>query len=419
MIDPAVLQGSPQPHQFGRGLGHVDVDGIERLNGGQDRLIRRHNGPFGHVAHADAAGNRSGDLRVTQVDLGRLERGFGLLDRRLGRRHRRPVALHLRLGGLERGLGHVDSRDGLVTLAGGDSLLLEQVLQPLAVCPGERHGRLLPGDACDARTHAGPRPVGRLLRGMDIGRRAVMRRLEGGRVDLVEYVAGLNVGTFREEPFLYEAADLGPDLCDQVAGSPPRQLRGQDDPLRLDRHDRYFRGRSWRGGFLLAVTTRQKRAHQQRCCNRRFPYASIHELAPMSECHPPASRRCRGRQPVSEIRRHAREATCASLDTASTRSMSTLPSTIPQSSFATVTSAPAVRNTASTSGMWLRQAGATSRTKSLTVSSPQDTGATACPCGPLSGIPVSCRRVARAAEPRHYSNTYLNYAMDLSSIFVI
>ena len=171
-----------QSIQFHGGLRHVHVDGVELLNGRQGhRLIRRDDGAFGHVGPADAAGNGGGDLGVSQIDLGRLQRRFRLLDGRLGRLHRLPVAFHLRLGGPQRGVGHIDLGRGLVALHGGDGTGLEQVLVPLEVRLGEFQDGLMPLEAGDARVQRGPRPVGRLLRGGEVRGGIVVRPLDKGQ----------------------------------------------------------------------------------------------------------------------------------------------------------------------------------------------------------------------------------------------
>ncbi len=62
-------------------------------------LMRGHKSAYGHIGSSDTSTNRRCDPGVSQIDLGRLERRFRLLDGRFGRGHRFLVALHLRLGG--------------------------------------------------------------------------------------------------------------------------------------------------------------------------------------------------------------------------------------------------------------------------------------------------------------------------------
>ena len=81
------------------------------------------------------------------------------MDGCLGYSHCRPVALHLRLGGPQRGLGHIGVGHGLVALAGGDSSVLERILESPAVRPGKLQDGPLLRDASDARYQRGPRPV--------------------------------------------------------------------------------------------------------------------------------------------------------------------------------------------------------------------------------------------------------------------
>ena len=50
------------------------------------------------------------------------------------------------------------------------------------------------------------------------GLSAVKRRLKLRRIDLVEHLSGLNVGTFHKQTFLYDAGDLGPNFSHEISG---------------------------------------------------------------------------------------------------------------------------------------------------------------------------------------------------------
>ena len=195
-----------------------------------------------------------------------------------------PVTFHLRLDGLQRGLGHLGLGDGLVALAGGDGTLLEGLLEPLAVRPGEVEGGLLPGHVGEARLQRRPRPVGVLLYDGEVGRGVVQGRLEGRRIDLVERLAGLDLGAFRKEPLLDEAAHLGTDLGDQMGGGPSGQFRGDHQPLRLDRHDGDFGRSTLRGSACgcLPATAQDQEPGEHTPGNDSFCPVIILHATPLS-----------------------------------------------------------------------------------------------------------------------------------------
>ena len=85
LIEPAAGQTLLQTQQFGGGLGHVHVDGVQLLNGGQGLgLIGRYDRAFGDVGSTDTAGNGRRDARIGQIDAGCLHRGFPIGDIRFG-----------------------------------------------------------------------------------------------------------------------------------------------------------------------------------------------------------------------------------------------------------------------------------------------------------------------------------------------
>ena len=80
-----VLQTTPQSQKFGRGLGHIHVNGVQLLNGGQgQRLMRSHQSPIRHIGFSDPAGDGRRDAGIFQIDSGRLHRGFPNLNISLG-----------------------------------------------------------------------------------------------------------------------------------------------------------------------------------------------------------------------------------------------------------------------------------------------------------------------------------------------
>jgi hypothetical protein len=148
-------------------------------------------GAGGHRALADAARDRRGHAGVVQVDAGVVERGL----------------LHGdgggRLGGV--GLGVV-----IVLLGHG---------------PGRDQGAVAVGPQLGG---------GRLGLGLgEGGGGAVDTGLIGGRVDLVERLAGADQRAFLEQAGLHDAADLRAHVRDQEGRGAARQLGGQAHGLRL------------------------------------------------------------------------------------------------------------------------------------------------------------------------------------------
>jgi len=79
-LEFARLDGSPQAQYIRAGLGEVDVDRVELLDGRQQRgFAPADQRALGHQRAADAPGNRGGDAGVFQILIGADQRGFGLL----------------------------------------------------------------------------------------------------------------------------------------------------------------------------------------------------------------------------------------------------------------------------------------------------------------------------------------------------
>ena len=68
----------------------------------------------------------------------------------------------------------------------------------------------------------------------------VQRRLIGSRIDLIEHLAGLDIGAFHKQAFLDDAAHLGTHFSDQIGRCPPGQFGRDYQPLRLHRHNGNF-----------------------------------------------------------------------------------------------------------------------------------------------------------------------------------
>jgi hypothetical protein len=78
---------------------------------------------------------------------------------------------------------------------------------------------------------------------------------------IAELLAGLDIGAFRKQAFLYETADLGPDLCDPEGSRAARQFSGQHDLLGSDRHRGHFRDSgTWLGLRRPVAACKQKTA---------------------------------------------------------------------------------------------------------------------------------------------------------------
>ena len=72
-----IFQGPFQPQHFRARLGEIEVNWIELADDGQLSCFRgADQRAFGHQRFADSAGNRRGDLRVTEIQFGGLHRGF-------------------------------------------------------------------------------------------------------------------------------------------------------------------------------------------------------------------------------------------------------------------------------------------------------------------------------------------------------
>ena len=147
-----------------------------------------------HRRAADPAGDRRAHMGVVEVDRRRF--------------HRCLVRLHGGAGLLVGGLG-------VVVVLAADRVLLHQVGVACSLQPG--------GDQVGLGVRQG-------------ALRLVQRRLIGGRVDLVEHLAGANVGALDEKPRLDDAVHLRPHVGRQGRRGAARQLGGAGHRLRLHRH---------------------------------------------------------------------------------------------------------------------------------------------------------------------------------------
>ena len=109
LLPLAGAQRLAQREQLGAGLGEIDVDRVDLLDGGQvRRLAFAHQRSFGDERAADAPGNRRRHPGVFQIERGLGKPRFGLFPGGLGRveflladgvdLHQRAVALHQELG---------------------------------------------------------------------------------------------------------------------------------------------------------------------------------------------------------------------------------------------------------------------------------------------------------------------------------
>ena len=129
LIEVSFRDASLQPQQIIGGLGQIDIHRIKLLDGCQGkRLIRRHDGAFGHIGPADTAGNRRCNSSVAQVDACRLQCCFRLLDSSLSGGHRHLAARHLRFDHLKGGFRDGGLGYGLVILTDGYGSVLDQFL---------------------------------------------------------------------------------------------------------------------------------------------------------------------------------------------------------------------------------------------------------------------------------------------------
>ena len=174
-VHPLFLQAALQSEQFGGGLGHIHINGVQLLNGGQGRgLISRRDGAIRHRGSSNPAGDWRDHTRVSKVDAGRL--------------HHRLVI---------RNIGHGLFQGGsrIVKVLLGNRFVGKGFL--VAIRPQLKGGQI---GFSPAKSGPG----------------IVERRLEGSGIDLVKRLAGLDIRTFRKQAFLYEAVDLGPDFGDAI-----------------------------------------------------------------------------------------------------------------------------------------------------------------------------------------------------------
>ena len=194
-LDLARGDFAPQAGDEHGGLGDIDVDRVELLDGDEGGgLIGRDESAFGDGAPG-ATGDGREDLGVGEIDLRGLDGGLGGGD----------VGEGLRLGG--HGGVVVGLADGVAALEG-------------LVTVGLRLGDAFSG-----------------LGVLQLGERAVERGLIGGRVDLVELVAFLDVRAFGEHARLQDAVNLWADFGDAEGRGAAREVGGQGDGLGLQGDD--------------------------------------------------------------------------------------------------------------------------------------------------------------------------------------
>ncbi len=143
---------------------------------------------------------------------------------------------------MERGLGVLD-----VLLA--DGVNGRQAAQPLGARPGGRE-------------------VGLGHRQRRLG--LVDRGAVGRRIDLVEQLPGAHIRALLEAALLEQAADLRPDLRDQVGRGAAGQFGGQHHALRSERHGAHLRRAGRRPGGRLAAAGHEHRA-EGREADREVP----------------------------------------------------------------------------------------------------------------------------------------------------
>jgi hypothetical protein len=116
-MEVAFLHSTPQTQQLGGGLGHIDIDGIQLLNGRQSYgLLGGHEGAYCDIGFADTSCDRRHNGSVSPIDSGRLYRRFRLLNGCLSDGHGFLVVSYLRLGGPECGFGDFGLGHSLVAL---------------------------------------------------------------------------------------------------------------------------------------------------------------------------------------------------------------------------------------------------------------------------------------------------------------
>ena len=215
-----------QAQQLHARLADVDVHGVELLDGGQGRgLLGGDERALGHLGLADAAGDGGLDIGVGEVDAGAV--------------HRCPGRGDLGLGLLPGGLG-LD----LVLVA--DRLAVHQ----LAVAFGLEPGRILRG--------LGPGQG---------GAGGVKGGLVHGRIDLVEQLAGLDLGALLEMTLEDDAAHLRPHFGDAEGRGAAGQLLAQADALGREGNHLHLGRAAGRGAGLLvpAPAAGQQQAGQEEC----------------------------------------------------------------------------------------------------------------------------------------------------------
>ncbi len=198
------------------------------------RLVLADEGAFGHQRAPDPSGDRGADGRVVEVELGARHRG--LLRRDLG-------------------IGLAPRRDGNVVLRFRSRLPGQQRLLPLLLARREE------------------------LRGLRLRQRglgAIEIDLEGLGIDAVEDAALLHQAALLEAALDDDPRDARTNLGDANGRDAARQLLGQGDRPRLDRHHADVGRRNGvRGGrLLLAAAGEADQGRQARAESARTAQAS-------------------------------------------------------------------------------------------------------------------------------------------------
>ncbi len=241
-LEPALGELALELVGFRHRLGEVGIDRIELLDGREmRRLVLPDEGAFGHQRAPDPSGNRSADGRIVEVELRARHRG--LLRRDLG-------------------IGLAPRRDGDVVLRFRGRLPGQQRFLPLLLARREELRRLR-------------------LRQRGLG--AFEVDLERLGIDAIEDAALLHQAALLEATLDDDPRDARTNLGDADRRDAARQLFGQRDLPRLDRHhaDVGRRGRFRGGRMLLAASGEADQGHQREQHagerrRRRFEKSGIH-----------------------------------------------------------------------------------------------------------------------------------------------
>ena len=174
-----------QPQQLGGRLGHVDIQGIQLLDGGQvGGLLGGDQSPFGDAGFADAAGDGGRDAGIAEVDLG---------------------ALQGRLGGGDLGDRLLPAGLGIIVVLGADGLGFHQL------------GVTLGLEACT------------LLGGLSLGQRGVGAGnggFIGCWINLIQRLTGFHITAFGKVTFQDNATHLRTNFRNAIGAGAAWQFGG-------------------------------------------------------------------------------------------------------------------------------------------------------------------------------------------------